>query len=142
MVWILAVRWTRPGGQNVTPALAKPLPHPLPHLGVLSSTAGLAQTMPIHRIICMITTNSTSALSPNYTRMRPIGHVTSNALNTLHPAELGWIMREWNNYLGSEEDCDFNVICELVTPISKTRIWICDRDGPESSPLILLPSDY
>lgn len=88
----------------------------------------------------MIATAAT--LSRNYTRNRPIGAITANALNTLHPAELPWILRQWRDFTGGAEDSDFNVICELVTPISKTRVWVVDRDGEDSQPLLMLPSDY
>lgn len=88
----------------------------------------------------MIATATT--LSRNYTHNRPIGCVTANALNTLHPAELAWVARQWRDFTGGVEDCDFNVICELTTPISKTRVWICDRDGEDSQPMLMLPEDY
>lgn len=84
----------------------------------------------------------TTTLSPNYTRMRPIGAVTANALNTLHPADLPWIARQWARFTGGKEDYDFNVICELNTPTSNTRVWIVDRDGEESAPMLMLPEDY
>ncbi len=96
--------------------------------------------MPIPIIIGMVTIAQT--LSPNYTKQRPIGHVTSNALNTLHPAELAWIVREWSRFTGGPEDHDYNVICELTTPISNTRVWICDRDGEDAQPMLMLPEDY
>lgn len=87
-------------------------------------------------------TTATKTLSPNYTTKRPIRMTTSNAINTLHPAELIWAMREWTNFEGGPEDSDYNVICELKTPITQTRIWIVDRDGPESTPMLMLPEDY
>lgn len=83
-----------------------------------------------------------TTLSPNYTRSRPIGCVTANALNTLHPAELAWVARQWRDFTGGKEDYDFNVICELKTPISETRVWVVDRDGEESQPMLMLPEDY
>ncbi len=88
----------------------------------------------------MITTTQT--LSPNYTLRRPIGHMTSSIFDELHPAELAWIVRQWRDFTGGPEDCDFNVICELVTPISGTKVWVIDRDGEESQPMLMLPSDY
>ncbi len=88
------------------------------------------------------TNTATPTLSKNYTRNRPIGYVTSNALDTLHPAELSWVAKQWRDFEGGIEDQDYNIIFELHTPISKTRTWVCDRDGPESSPMLMLPSDY
>lgn len=85
---------------------------------------------------------TTATLSPNYTARRPVRYTTAAALDVLHPAELIWIMRAWHRFEGGPEDRDFNVICELVTPISNTRVWIVDRDGPDSSPMLMLPSDY
>jgi hypothetical protein len=80
-------------------------------------------------------------LSANYTLNRPIRYTTSNALDVLHPAELLWIAREWRNFEGSQEDSDYNIIFEKVTPITNTRIWIVDR-SPETEPMLMLPSDY
>jgi hypothetical protein len=83
----------------------------------------------------------TTTLSPNYTRSRPIGAITSNALDVLHPAELAWVARCWARYEGNAEDCDYNVICELRTPITDTRVWVVDRNE-ELEPMLMLPSDY
>ena len=84
----------------------------------------------------------TQTLTPGYTRRRPIGHLTATCKATLVPEEFVWMIREWQNFTGGEEDSDFNVIMERITPITHTRVWICDRDGPDSRPLLMLPEDY
>ena len=85
---------------------------------------------------------SQSSLTPGYTRHRPIGAMTSNARATLSPEELVWVMQEWIRFTGGPEDEDFNVIMERKTPITGTRVWVVDRDGPESRPMLMLPEDY
>jgi len=81
-------------------------------------------------------------LTPGYTQRRRIGSITSNCLATVTTEELAWIGAQWNAYTGSDEDQDYNVIAEFTTPITDTRVWVFDRDGPDSSPIIMLPSDY
>ena len=92
----------------------------------------------------MVTLNtpSHSSLTPGYTRHRPIGAMTSNAQATLSPEELIWVMQEWIRFTGGPEDEDFNVIMERNTQITGTRVWVVDRDGPESRPMLMLPEDY
>lgn len=90
----------------------------------------------------MNTQTTAPTLSPHYTARRPIRHTTVAALDVLHPAELLWVMRAWLRFEGGAEDCDYNVICELTTPVTQIRVWIVDRDGPDSSPMLMLPSDY
>ena len=85
---------------------------------------------------------ATKTLSPNYTKGRPIRNITSNCLDVIHPEELLWISHQWRDFEGGPEDYDFSVIYELTTPITNTRIWVVDRDGPESEPMLMLPSDY
>ena len=85
---------------------------------------------------------ATKNLSQNYTLNRPIRYTTSSVLDVLHPSELLWISREWSRHEGGPEDHDYNVILEKVTPITNTRVWVVDRDGPESEPMLMLPEDY
>ena len=85
---------------------------------------------------------ATKTLSQKYTKNRPIRYTTSNALDVLHPSELLWISRQWRDFEGGPEDHDFSMIYELTTPITKTRVWVVDRDGPESEPMLMLPEDY
>jgi hypothetical protein len=68
--------------------------------------------------------------------------MTSTVRDILNPLELLWISKMWRNFEGGPEDYDFSVIYELTTPITNTRIWVVDRDGPESEPMLMLPSDY
>lgn len=112
---------------------------PLPHRFFRLIKPGLANILGMPIIVDM--TTETKSLSKNYTRNRPIRYTTSNALDTLHPAELLWVMREWTRFEGGPEDHDFNVICELKTPITQTRVWIVDRDA-DSDPMLMLPEDY
>lgn len=92
----------------------------------------------------MVTLNipSPATLSVDYTKMRRIGAVTSNAQATLAPEELAWVLREWAKFTGGPEDEDWNVIMERVTPMTQTRIWVVDRDGTQSVPVLMLPEDY
>lgn len=85
---------------------------------------------------------ATKTLSPNYTRNRPVRYMTSNVLDVLHPAELIWVARQWRDFEGGPEDYDFNVIYELISPVTQTKIWIVDRNGEDSFPTLMLPSDY
>ena len=84
---------------------------------------------------------ATPTLSKNYTLNRPIRFTTSAALDALHPAELLWVARQWRDYQGGPEDSDHNVIYELITPITKTRVWVMDR-SLEPETMLMLPSDY
>lgn len=87
-------------------------------------------------------TTQTHTLSRFYTRMRPIGFMTANARNTLTATELLWIDEQWRAFRGGPEDGPYNVICDLTTPQSGTRVWVMDRDGPDSWPMLMLPEDY
>ena len=84
---------------------------------------------------------STKTLSQNYTLNRPIRYTTSSALDVLHPSELLWIARQWRDYEGGPEDSDYNVIYELTTKITNTRVWVVDR-SIEPETMLMLPSDY
>jgi hypothetical protein len=79
-------------------------------------------------------------LSPDYTKKRPIGYLTSNAKASLSILDILWITREWLNFQGGPEDYDFSVIMEVTTPTG-IRVWVHDRDE-ESKPILMLPEDY
>jgi hypothetical protein len=83
-----------------------------------------------------------STLPPKYTTNRPIGYMSQNAKAALDLFELAWIVKELKNFLGGPEDYEFSVIMERTTPHTKTRVWVIDRDGIDSSPMIILPEDY
>lgn len=85
---------------------------------------------------------ATKTLSPGYTRNRPVRRMTSTVRDILNPLEFLWVSKMWCNFEGGPEDYDFSVIYELTTPITNTRVWVVDRDGPESEPMLMLPEDY
>lgn len=82
-----------------------------------------------------------NTLPENYTSRRPIGAVTRNCAATLGVLEAAWVVCEWRKFRGGIEDEPFNVIMEKETP-SGVRVWVVDRDGPESLPVMMLPEDY
>ncbi len=81
-------------------------------------------------------------LTPGYTSRRRIGVMTATVKATLTIEELIWVAGQWARFTGGEEDFDFNVLAEFTTPVTQTRVWICDRDGEESVPCLMTPSDY
>lgn len=83
-------------------------------------------------------------LPPNYTSSRPVRLMTANLRNELTAIELLWIHQQWRDFRGGPEDMPFNVIYELISPITQTRLWIVDRDGEEHPDhvIAMLPSDY
>ena len=78
----------------------------------------------------------------DYTKNRPIRHMTASIKATLHPLEFIWIAGQWANFSGGPEDYEYSVIMERTTPITNTRVWICDRDGEDGIVLLMMPSDY
>ncbi len=82
-----------------------------------------------------------NTLPHNYTRNRKIGFITAAIRDTLSPLEQMWIAEEWRNFRGGPEDEIFNVIMERTCP-NGTVVWVMDRDGPDSEPIMMLPSDY
>ena len=80
-------------------------------------------------------------LPANYTRSRPIGSITRNAAVTLGAVEAAWTMAAWRAFQGGPEDQPYNVIMEATTP-SGVRVWVVDRDGEDSLPMLMLPEDY
>jgi hypothetical protein len=87
-------------------------------------------------------TSTKPTLTPGYTRMRRIGAMTATIGASLAIEEIAWIVQEWSRFEGGPEDCDWNVIMERITPITGTRIWVMDRDGTKSLPILMLPGDY
>ncbi len=84
---------------------------------------------------------ATNTLPANYCLNRPVGLITRNAAATLGAVEAAWVARAWAEFTGGEEDEAFNVIMERTTP-SGVRVWVMDRDGPDSLPTMMLPEDY
>jgi hypothetical protein len=78
----------------------------------------------------------------NYTKQHPISALTSNARDTLTPEELVWAILEWQAFTGGPEDSPENVIMEKITPVTKVRVWVVDRDGPGGVVMLMLPEDY
>jgi hypothetical protein len=84
---------------------------------------------------------NTSTLPPGYCRNRPIFHISANAMASLTHLEIAWVISEWASFTGGPEDQPYNVIMERTSPQMEIRVWVCDRDGEDSLPILMLPED-
>ena len=90
----------------------------------------------------MSTTKQTNTLPKHYGAARPITHMTSNLLNTIHRSEVQEIVGAWTVYKGNFEDEPLNVVMSFVTKLTKTKIFVIDRDGEFGPIVAMLRSDY
>lgn len=82
------------------------------------------------------------ALPAGYTRSRPIFYITANAMAALTHLEIAWVIGEWASFTGGPDDEPYNVLMERTSPQMGIKVWVCDRDGVDSSPMMMLPEDY